>query len=221
MESFVKYSKKYSSFKYLNCYESEVDFFGFQFKTLQKMLNEYDFSQLSCFDIGCGFGIKTYYISEIFERVIGADFIENIISVNNLLNDRNNLEFIPYDFTKNLILNEKFDCVTAFGFSILNTSDVTTFVKNVDKIMNLTNNKGFLIIWSFSDFTSKSPSGWHNHSKNELKEIVSCLKKNYPNVDLIFPHNKIIFEDFFSFAGFKRIIRVFLKKKYYFLIIKK
>lgn len=216
-----EYGNKYSSFKYLNCYGPEIEFFGYQFELLQKYIDGYDFNRLTCLDLGCGFGIKTYYLSQKFKQVVGADFIENIVNVNKLLNDNRNLEFIVYDFNSDSKLEEKFDCVTALGFSMLNIKDVSKYISNIEKIFELTNENGVLIIWSFSDFSGKAPSGWYNHSKNELNEIVSLLKKNYKHVDLIYPYNKVALKDFFSIKGLKRIIRFFLRKKYYFLIINK
>ena len=217
----MDYKKKYSSFENLDCYKSEVDFFGYQFDCLIKHFKDTEFKRKSCLDVGCGFGLKTYFLSKSFKDVLGVDFIENIINVNNLLNDRSNLEFQTFDLNSDEFLTKKFDCVTAFGLSLLNVKDSQIYLQQINKLLDLTFDNGSLIIWSFTDFGGKAQSGWYNHEKSEISQIVSELKGRYSQARIFYPHDKVFLNSIFTLSGLKNFVRFFQKRKYYFLIINK
>ncbi|MBK8626548.1 MAG: class I SAM-dependent methyltransferase [Saprospiraceae bacterium] len=221
MKPRVKYEEKYASFRHINCYKNEIEFFGYQF---DRLLQYIDFNKLqlsTCLDIGCGFGLKTYYLTNKFRKVVGADFVENIIRVNELLNDCKDLKFITYDFYSTVQFIEKFDCVTAFGFSILNVKDQSEYINKVEKLLANTNEKGMLIIWSFSDFSGNEPTGWYNHTKDEINQLISKLDSKYSQVRIFYPYNKVVCKSIFTTLGLKNFLRFFQSKKYYFLIINK
>lgn len=221
METKETYIKKYGSFKYLECYKTEVSFFGYQFNYLMTILKFNQFNQKTCLDVGCGFGLKTYYLAHNFYRVLGVDIAENIINVNKLLNDKENLDFQTYEFNLNEKLSSSFDVITAFGFSLLNTKFKDEYIKCVKHLLDHTNESGKLIIWSSTDFSGNLINGWYNHTKSELNQLYIEIRIIYKDVRLKYCYDHFKISELFSIEGLKIILRYFSRKKYYFFVIEK
>ena len=163
------YEKKYSHFAALPYYQQEFSFYGRQFEDLLKLIADQQCKSKSLVDLGCGFGMKTHIMKQYFGKTVGIDFVENIVAVNNLLSDDPNLTFKVSDLNNSQKSDEKFDYIIANGLSLFNE-------KNTDlcsiRLQQLIDHYGketsTFIIWSFTNHSRTAPSGWYNHSREEL-----------------------------------------------------
>jgi len=173
-------------------------------------------------DLGCGLGHKTIGFASEAKRVLAVDLSENAISSCKKLYPEENIEFIAKDAKQ---IHEKFDVITAFGFSLFNTDDLSSFLANVTYFIehNLKPQKGsVMIIGSFTDFSGEGKDSWYLHTKEELLEIQRMIKESVPsNVTFVFPHRKV--QNYFGYglvnlgAEFKKLISK--RKKTFFIRI--
>lgn len=213
----LHYSKKYSNFRSVVSYFSEKKFFGSQLNALIEDYPNLNKGNYSVIDIGCGYGVKSYLLAENFSNVVGVDFIENIIKVNTLLNDRENLNFYTENFTSLKIVENRFNIATLFGFSLLNTTNTDDYINVLLKIKKeYLVPDGKIIIWSSSNYRGEFENGWYNHSKRELSEIIFKIKSQLGcKAELFEPFRKNLWKKF----NLKNIYRAILLKQYYFIII--
>ena len=211
------YENKYCSFKSVTSYTAEKRFFGFQLECLEQKYGSLDFQKSSILDLGCGFGMKTYLLAEKAKHVVGVDFIPQVLEINKLLNDKSNLQFFFQDLTGKKDIEGKFDIVTAFGLSILNTPSKEKFLAFIDQITKgYLKERGKIVIWSSTDYSATDKNGWYNHSMEELNGIVGEIR-NVMNcqVDIFRPYKHFTFKNF----SLEYAYRSLRSKQYYFIII--
>lgn len=177
----------------------------------------------SLLDIGCGLGHKTIAAAEGASYVLGIDLSE--VAVNKafaLYGERENLNFVAADLRS---ISEKFDFITAFGFSLLNEADIQTYLIVVKEILknNLIPNKGnSMIIGSHTDFSGGNKSSWYYHTRSDLDQIKAGIQAfgNF-NVRFVFPHKMI--RNYFSFGSYNLFAECYkllkFRRKTYFIII--
>lgn len=215
------YEDKYSSFASLPYYNAEKRFYGLQFKLFLEHLDDKNVAKKSLIDLGCGFGMKSHIMKSYFDRVLGVDFAHNIIEVNTLLSSDPGLTFATVDLNKAESTDKKFDYIVANGLSLFNDADIKKCSDHLMRMINLYGRKkGTFVIWSFSDFSGKAPSGWHNHTKRELSAWLSYLTAEHQmKCSIFYPYKKIGF----SSGSLKEILiaiyRYFRKRQYYFISI--
>jgi len=177
--------------------------------------------QVSNLDLGCGRGHKTIGFSRGFKRVLAIDISSNVISHCNELYNDSSIEFKAIDATE---IKEKFNLISAFGFSLFNTPDNDKFLSNLD--LFIVNNlemdeESFFIIGSFTDFSGKGKDSWYLHTKKDLDYISKKIEAKYQaKVKLIFPHKRI--SNYFgsgivNFAA--EVVKLIKKKKRTFFIV--
>ncbi len=216
------YDKRYSAFSFLPGFANEKKRLTKIFKNIFNKYNIHPSSLNSYLDLGCGFGLKTYILSGFFKQSKGIDFSSKAIQVALLLNDKENLQFETGDIHQ-AVSGNKADIVTALGLSVLNISDTK---KYAEEILSINKNHvcpdGVLIVHSFTDFSGTAPSGWYNHTRKDLKNILNSLYANHLSVQIYFQHRS--FRNYFGFGTenmlmeFYKLIRV--RKKDYYLIIR-
>ena len=181
------YAETYASFLALPGFASERKFLRHRFELISKLAVKPLDASSSDLDLGCGLGIKTRILAEYLQDSHGVDFVDRCVQIASLLNDRPGLVFETMDATEKP--ENQFDVVTAFGLSVFNVSDPQQAAKAMVKsAQDFLTPKGWLLVYSFSDFSGKAPSGWYNHTRKELKTIVGILIRSGLKAQLVFPH---------------------------------
>lgn len=219
------YEKKNSNFKALPYYSVEYNKFYYRFINILSDNNIEIEKSDSLIDLGCAFGVKTYILSPLFKKVTGIDFIKNSTDVACLLNDKDNLFFECADVLQEIQYKERYNFITAFGLSVLNKKNVDEINQNIKTIINRFATDYFtLIIGSETDFSGKSPSGWHYHTMREIKSIINYWNKLGYETKLYFPYKKrnnytkrgisyFLYETFRTISSSKREYYIIIKKK--------
>jgi SAM-dependent methyltransferase len=126
-------------------------------------------------DLGCGLGFKTYAVARRFERSVGFDAAESAIALANRLNDLPALEFRVADVLA-YEPEERFDFVTAFGLSVLNSADVGTTAERVLALCDrYLADRGVLLVVTPTDCSGSPREGWFNPSAEELRRLTSAI----------------------------------------------
>jgi len=217
------YDKRYSSFQFLPSFNNEYKKIV---KTFSNILNKYKISPASLhsyLDLGCGMGVKTYCLSSFFDVSKGVDISERAIQIASLLNDKPDLTFEVSDVNTSSSV-EKFDIITALGLSVLNVSNLDQYYKEVLLIQEkYLKNQGYLIIYSFTDYSGKALTGWYNHTRNELHALLKQMNNDTITCKLYFPHRNI--HSYFGHGVDLFLAEIYRKLKskrrdYYFIIQK-
>lgn len=193
------------------------------YNNYRKILLPNDFlsEKISNLDLGCGRGHKTIGFSSKFERVLAVDLSQNVIDhCKHFYSNVKNIEFVAQDAT---VITEKFNLITAFGFSLFNTSDNDLFLSNLFGFMDrnlLKETRSFLIIGSFTDFSGGGADSWYLHTKEDLAYLCSNIEKKGCQVKVVFPHK--IGRNYFG-AGIVNFVaeaaKLLKKKKRTFFIV--
>ncbi|MBK8698073.1 MAG: class I SAM-dependent methyltransferase [Saprospiraceae bacterium] len=215
------YNDKYSSFATLPYYRNEYDFFGHQLEKLFRYHSHINPASKKVIDLGCGFGMKTHILKQHCASVKGVDFIENIVKVNNLLSGDPNLSFEVMNLLQPLPGSETFDMAFAFGLSLFNTSNIEEYINQTIRLKaRFVKPNGQLVLWSFTDFSGLSPSGWYNHTKPGLSKIKAALLEEHRlQTELFFPYRKMDKNDVTPGKLLKSLAKYIRPKQYYFTII--
>lgn len=215
------YENKYSHFAALPYYHQELSFYGNQFAEMLRITADKETSRKSLVDLGCGFGMKTHIMKQYFQRTVGVDFVENIIAVNNLLSDDPNLIFQIADLNHQQENQEKFDYIVANGLSLFNEKDPKICADHFLKLIKqYGKEKSTFIIWSFTDHSSTSPSGWYNHSRKELDDFTIQIQQgNSLRSQLFYPYKNLSLRGKSMKEVLLSLYRYFRKRQYYFIII--
>ncbi|MDD5569687.1 MAG: class I SAM-dependent methyltransferase [Bacteroidales bacterium] len=219
------YEKRYSNFTSLPAYSLEERKYKRIFNNIFTNF-KIDVKKFPNYiDIGCGLGIKTYILSEYFEKTTGIDFSQNAINIAKLLNAKPNVEFEIADVKNLSSSDKKSDFITALGLSVLNVKDIEQIKKEILNIINLyAKNESYIIISSSTDFSGSVPVGWYYHSRKDLKKLVDSIN-TVENLKCKIYFNHCDFKNYF-FHGFEtfaiELFRLlFSRKRDYFLVIKK
>ncbi|MCX6277416.1 MAG: class I SAM-dependent methyltransferase [Bacteroidetes bacterium] len=184
------YNHKYSGFEGLPGYSVEKNKIDSWMSLLssEKLLNLSDLNSQTCIDLGCGFGLKTFALSLYFKFTLGVDFSSKAIEVASLLNSLP--EKLNFTCSEAGSVNSKYNFISAIGFSDFNVKDISLQCDRITKICTqLLLPTGFLMIASFTDFSGASPTGWHLHTRKELKNLIALIKRNDFMARIIFPSN--------------------------------
>lgn len=184
------YERKYSDFEGLAGYSIEKNKVRMWFSLLNRKgwINLNSLTDKTCIDLGCGFGLKSYALTDYFRFVSAIDFSTRAIEVANLLNSKP--DRISFTCTDSDSVTARFNFITAFGFSKFNTGNLTELSDNIrDACNQLLLPDGAMLLTSSTDFSGKSPSGWYYHSLKELDELLFRLNKDKLQSRLLFPAN--------------------------------
>ena len=212
------YDERYSQ-KELTVNQREVALY----RKLQRILLPSEFlkGEVTNLDLGCGRGHKTVGFSNGFKRVLAVDLSKNVIEhCKRFYKSNSTIEFQATDATK---ITEQFNLITAFGFSLLNTSDNDLFLKNLkgfEKRNLVKDQQAFSIIGSFTDFSGKGAESWYMHTKSDLEYIKNKLEQSGSVVNIVFPHKKssnYFGAGFYNFAA--EVIKLIVKKRRTFFIV--
>ena len=216
------YAETYASFLALPGFASERKFLRHRFELISKLAGKPLDASVTYLDLGCGLGIKTRILAEYFENSHGVDFVDRCIQIASMLNDRPGLVFETMDATDTP--ENQYGVVTAFGLSVFNVSEPQQAAKAMVKSAQdfLTSN-GWLMVYSFSDFSGKAPSGWYNHTPAELKTTVGYLVQSGLKARLIFPHRHL---SNYTGNGLRHLVAEVLKlvsrkRRDYYIVIEK
>jgi SAM-dependent methyltransferase len=215
------YEKKYSHFAALPYYQQEFSFYGRQFEVLLKIIADQHCQSKSLVDLGCGFGMKTHIMKQYFDKAVGIDFVENIIAVNNLLSDDPKLTFKVSDLNNAQEIEEKFDYIIANGLSLFNEKNTDLCSSRLEQLIDQYGTEtSTFIIWSFTDHSRTAPSGWYNHSKEELNTWMVHLEHKYNvKTHVFYPYKNLNLKDKPVKEMLLSLYRYFRKRQYYFIII--
>ena len=196
------------------------------YRKLQKILLPDSFTRqsISNLDLGCGRGHNTdirAFFTEGFGRVLAVDLSQNVIEhCKQFYKDKENIEFKAGDA---MVIEERFNLITAFGFSLFNTSDNDLFLENVKGFESrnlIQGGKAITIIGSFTDFSGNGADSWYMHTKEDLSYIQSNLEANGSSVHIVFPHKigtNYFGAGFYNFAA--ELIKLIVKKRRTFFIV--
>lgn len=186
------YEKKYSNYKALPYFMHEYRKFFYRFKNVLSDLGIDTKKYNRMIDLGSAFGVKTYIMADFFTYAKGVDFIQNSISVSNLLNDKPNLEFQVQDVDHTILEDERFSFISALGLSVFNKKQISEIISNIEKVIHQYAEHSFvLLIGSETDFSGKAPSGWHYHTRSEINQLVGHFNSIGYKAQLYFPHKKL------------------------------
>ncbi|MBL4862289.1 MAG: class I SAM-dependent methyltransferase [Crocinitomicaceae bacterium] len=194
------------------------------YRKLKNILLPKDFlaGEVTNLDLGCGRGHKTVGFTNGFKRVLAVDLSGNVIEhCKAFYQSKENIEFKAVDAAK---IEEKFNLITAFGFSLFNTPDNDKLLSDLQGFTDRNLKKGeksFFILGSFTDFTGKGEESWYLHTKEDLKYIRHKLQESGAKVKVIFTHKKM--GNYFG-AGFYNFMAecyklVTKRKKTFFIVI--
>ena len=176
---------------------------------------------VSNLDLGCGRGHKTFGFTKDFKRVLAVDISSKVIKHCNNLYANSLIEFRTTDATK---IEEEFNLITAFGFSLFNTPDNNKFLSNLDLFISnnlIIDQKSFFIIGSFTDFSGSGKDSWYLHTKDDLEYLTRTIEDKYnAKVKVIFPHRQIsnyLRGGIVNFAA--EVVKLIKKKKRTFFIV--
>lgn len=174
-------------------------------------------------DLGCGKGFKTIGFSEKLKSTLAIDLSDVVIEqCKKQFPNHNQIEFRAMDAMQ---LDDKFDVISAFGFSLFNRKDQNILISKIEHFVNQNlEPKGSMIIGSRTDFSGTGEESWYYFTKRELNNIVSELnEKQNISAQIYFPHKKS--KNYLGFGimnFFKEIFRFFFKKhKVYFILLDK
>lgn len=222
-EALLFYTELYNGFHSLPGYNTEKTVIERVISVLESegRFNLSSFNSLV--DLGCGIGFKTNILFSRIKKATGIDFIQKAVEIGNVLSPGPDLSFICDDVL-HPVHQVKGDLVSAFGLSVLNTSDPDLFVSRIIQISdNYLQPGGAIWILNPTNFSGKMPGGWYNHTKPELKNLKSMLQKTGKfEVTLDFIHHS---PAFFMKDGFYWFLRRFFrlitgKPQFYSLLIK-
>lgn len=172
-------------------------------------------------DLGCGRGHKTIGFSSMFKRVLAVDLSQNVIENCKELYGDSNIEFRACDATQ---IEEKFNLITAFGFSLFNTSNNDQFLKHYSDFYKNNSEKecrSFFIIGSFTDLSGNGKESWYLHTEQDLEYFSKHIKEKYQaKVRIVFPHKQInnyFGSGFYNFTA--EVIKLVKKKNRTFFIV--
>lgn len=172
-------------------------------------------------DLGCGRGHKTLGFVESFDRVLAIDLSSNVISHCKELHHSENIEFVSGNA---LEISERFNIITAFGFSLFNTKEQARFMEVYDHFatQNLPEEgSSYIIIGSFTDFSGGGIDSWYLHTKEEIDDLTADIKSKYgAKVSVIFPHKK--WKNYFGWGFYNFVAelgKLILKRKKTFFIV--
>ncbi|MBK7010603.1 MAG: class I SAM-dependent methyltransferase [Saprospiraceae bacterium] len=196
-------------------------FYGRQFEDLLKIIADQQCKSKSLVDLGCGFGMKTHIMKQYFGRTVGIDFVENIIAVNNLLSDDPKLTFKVSDLNNSKESEEKFDYIIANGLSLFNEKNTDLCSNRLEQLVDQYGTEtSTFIIWSFTNHSSTAPSGWYNHSKEELNTWLGQIEqKHNVKTQVFYPYKKLRLKNKSVKEMLLSLYRYFRKRQYYFIII--
>jgi len=215
--------KQYDS-KYMdsNFRTREFELYQKYVKLLLEHLDKKSVEFDSLIDLGCGDGIKTQAIAQFFKTTLGIDLSRSGINQAQLMNKNHSIDFKCMDMLD--VVNEKFSCISAFGFSYFNTKDINELVYRIQGVYDqFAKPNSFLILSSFTDFSGDAPTGWVKHSEEEIRQICTNLTQKGFQVATVFPHR--IWSNYVRF-GFKNFIfelgkRFLVKNNTFFIIVYK
>lgn len=193
------------------------------YNKLRGLLLPKDFleKRVSNLDLGCGRGHKTVGFAKNFSRVLAVDLSQNVIDhCLRFYQNEQNIEFKAMDATK---IEERFNLITAFGFSLFNTADNQLFLKNVGEFGDrnlMTDQESYMIIGSFTDFSGTGSDSWYMHTSADLKYLTNVLKEKGADVQIVFPHKKAgnyFGSGFYNFAA--EMTKLLVKKRRTFFIV--
>ncbi len=171
-------------------------------------------------DLGCGVGFKTTGFTHPNEIVVAIDLSENAVNFCKANNKIQNIEFKAVDAMK---LNEKFNLITAFGFSLFNTKSIESFTgvfEHFYKQNIVHKSASCLIIGSFTDFSGRGEDSWYLHTKKDLADIICTLEGRFSvKVSVYFPHRHV--KNYFGFGMYNfgaELFKLFSKRKKTFFI---
>lgn len=184
------YAETYASFLALPGFSSERKFLRHRLQLILGLARLKTPANGRYMDLGSGLGIKTRIVAEFFKTAVGLDYVERCVQICNLLNDLPGLKFVQADATKPF--GEQFDFVTAFGLSVFNVHDPGVCAMSIQEaVRNYVKPGGVMMVYSFTDFSGKAPSGWVNHRKPDLDMILKGLNANGMKARIIFPHKHL------------------------------
>ncbi|MBN8704807.1 MAG: class I SAM-dependent methyltransferase [Bacteroidetes bacterium] len=222
-EALLFYTELYNGFQSLPGYSAEKTVIERVISVLESggRFNLSSFNSLV--DLGCGIGFKTNILFSRIKKAIGIDFIQKAVETGNVLTPGPDLSFICDDVLCP-VHPVKGDLVSAFGLSVLNTSDPDLFVSRIILISeNYLLAGGTIWILNPTNFSGTAPGGWYNHTKQELKNLKTLLQKTGKfEVTLDFIHHS---PAFFVKDGFYWFLHRFFrlitgKPQFYSLLIK-
>jgi SAM-dependent methyltransferase len=176
--------------------------------------------EVSNLDLGCGRGHKTVGFSEGFKRILAVDLSSKAIEhCKSFYQSKKNIEFKALDATK---IEEKFNLITAFGFSLFNTKDNDQLLSQITGFSsrNIAEGKSYLIIGSFTDYSGNGADSWYMHTKFDLAYIKKQLEALNLKVNIVFPHRNIrnyFVAGFYNFVA--EIYKLILKRRKTFYIV--
>ena len=181
------YAESYASFNGLSGFALEKKFLRHRFQLLTKLFNLSIPTPSSYMDLGSGLGVKTRIMADFFTESVGVDFVERCIKVCKLLNDKPGLSFILADATQ--VTGHKYDFVSAFGLSVFNVHDSKACAEAIIKAgQDHCKPGGYLMVYSFTDFSGKAPTGWVNHTRKDLAHVLELLGQAGLRPQIVFPH---------------------------------
>jgi SAM-dependent methyltransferase len=126
-------------------------------------------------DLGCGLGFKTYAVARHFERSVGFDASGTATELATRLNDLPALEFRTADVFE-FEPGERFDFVTAFGLSALNSRDPGQTSERIAALADhyLADGGVFLVVTQ-TDCSGEERAGWYNPDTAALRRVASAV----------------------------------------------
>ncbi len=129
----------------------------------------------SYLDIGCGLGFKTRALADSFATACGVDLSATAIELATRLNDLDRLQFKQLDAERD-DLGGRFDVVTAFGASMLNTWDEERFADLFRSLADrFVADGGTLVVVDQSDFSGAEREGWVNHTRSQFHRMRALI----------------------------------------------
>jgi SAM-dependent methyltransferase len=171
-------------------------------------------------DLGCGIGTKTFAINHFGKKSTGIDLSEIVISKAQKLFPNPRINFRSGDaFTD----EQRYDLITAFGFSLFNEKNSDIYSKRVIHFLNvnLATSNGIFVLGSFTDFSGNGIESWYLHTEKELDELKNKIEltTNF-KVEFVFPHkflSNYVGFGFYNFAA--EVYKVLKRRKNYFIVI--
>jgi SAM-dependent methyltransferase len=122
-------------------------------------------------DLGSGLGFKTAAAARGFRSAVGFELSETAVAIARLLNDSPSLEFRVADVLTEQP-HERFDFVTAFGLSILNTPSIALFAaRSVDLADRFLADRGRFALIMQTDYSGTEREGWFNFSRADVRRL--------------------------------------------------
>jgi SAM-dependent methyltransferase len=183
----AKYDADYGTFAGHPGYESETRYAQSLIRLLERRGLVTISPDMSHLDLCCGLGFKTRALAGSFGSSEGVDFSRTGIELANRLNDLDTLRFSFLDVETGT-LGRRFDLVSAFGVSPLNTPDAKTYAEWVASFLHrFVEPGGTLLVVGQSDFSGAYDDGWFNHTRPQLQSVRELVNRVFPT-SLYFPN---------------------------------